>query len=692
MKILNTLLLFLVLSTLLKGQYNIPKKQLDSLKHALTLAKADTNKSDLHFWIGFANQNSNINLAIYHFNEALRYARKADHKDRILGDLVSLGFLYGERGEPAKSTVLLLEALHYTQNTKSDISMPLAFLANNYEAQGDLKNAIKYARRSFQIFEKRLKDKLPVDPRGYPAGPMRMGQLFEKSGQLDSALYYAQKGYQRYVEKPLTGGNEFLYIQICNSLGNIYLRQQQPEKALNYYRLGIQTAYKVNIVTAIHESQLGLANYYFQINNRDSVIHYASQAYDASSKIKRFEIMKNAALLLRKTYEKAGIYKNALYYSDLAFAAIDSVSGADKVREVQNLTFKEEQRQQKMLQEIEAKRIAYQNRVKMYSLLAVLGAVLLLAFILYRNNQQKQRANALLQSQKEEINSQKTQLQSSLETLKATQTQLIQSEKLASLGELTAGIAHEIQNPLNFVNNFAEISVDLAKEINEEIDKDPIDKEFVKELMGDLTQNQQKINHHGQRASAIVKGMLEHSRMSTGTKLATDINALADEYLRLAYHGLRAKDSSFNAIMETHFDPDLPKIEVIPQDIGRVVLNLINNAFYAVHEKNRQLQAQSTDLPGFENLEGLGYQPTVIVRTKKLENAIEISVQDNGNGIPEAIKDKIFQPFFTTKPTGQGTGLGLSLAYDIVTKGHGGALEVVSKNSAGSELIIHLPY
>jgi signal transduction histidine kinase len=186
--------------------------------------------------------------------------------------------------------------------------------------------------------------------------------------------------------------------------------------------------------------------------------------------------------------------------------------------------------------------------------------------------------------------------------------------------------------------------------------------------------------------------MLEHSRGRDAIhRVSTDLNALADEYLRLAYHGLRAKDSSFNAIMETHFDPDLPKIEVIPQDIGRVLLNLINNAFYAVHEKNRQLQAQSTDLPGFENLEGLGYQPTVIVSTKKLENAIEISVKDNGNGIPEAIKDKIFQPFFTTKPTGQGTGLGLSLAYDIVTKGHGGTLEVESKDTIGSTFIISLP-
>jgi signal transduction histidine kinase len=278
---------------------------------------------------------------------------------------------------------------------------------------------------------------------------------------------------------------------------------------------------------------------------------------------------------------------------------------------------------------------------------------------------------AILSTQNETLERQVTERTAAL---KASQAQLIQSEKLASLGELTAGIAHEIQNPLNFVNNFSELSVELLEEMESDFKAGKSHDAF--EIAADLKQNLSKINHHGQRASAIVKGMLEHSRTSTGTKVATDLNALADEYLRLSYHGLRAKDSSFNATMETHFEPDLPKIEVIPQDIGRVLLNLINNAFYAAAEKAKQ---------GIE-----GYAPTVTVSTKKLENAIEISVKDNGNGIPEAIKDKIFQPFFTTKPTGQGTGLGLSLAYDIVTKGHGGTLIVRSKVGEGTEFVIHL--
>jgi two-component system, NtrC family, sensor kinase len=263
------------------------------------------------------------------------------------------------------------------------------------------------------------------------------------------------------------------------------------------------------------------------------------------------------------------------------------------------------------------------------------------------------------------------ELRYSLEELKSTQKQLIQSEKMASLGELTAGIAHEIQNPLNFVNNFSEVSTELIDEMNGEIDKG--DMKEAKLIALDLKENLEKINHHGKRAGDIVKGMLQHSRKSSGQKEPTDINALADEYLRLSYHGLRAKDKTFNAEMKTDFDNSIRKINIIPQDIGRVLLNLFNNAFYAVAEKKR---VQTKDLPGFQNLEGLqAYEPTVSVTTKKCDNHVIITVSDNGNGIPQNIVDKIFQPFFTTKPTGEGTGLGLSLSYDIV-KAHGGEIKV----------------
>ncbi|HCW07220.1 MAG TPA: hypothetical protein DGG95_07640 [Cytophagales bacterium] len=273
-----------------------------------------------------------------------------------------------------------------------------------------------------------------------------------------------------------------------------------------------------------------------------------------------------------------------------------------------------------------------------------------------------------------EIKAARKKAEDALTELQATQKQLIQSEKMASLGELTAGIAHEIQNPLNFVNNFSEVSNELMAELKTELATG--NRELATEIANDIAGNLEKINHHGKRAADIVKGMLQHSRTSSGQKELTDINALCDEYLRLAYHGLRAKDKSFNAKFETDFDSSIPKINVIPQDIGRVILNLINNAFYAVNEKAK--------------LQAAGFESLVKVTTKKLEDKIVIRVADNGNGIPNSIKEKIFQPFFTTKPTGQGTGLGLSLAYDIVTKGHGGELKVETKEGEGSIFVILL--
>jgi signal transduction histidine kinase len=267
-----------------------------------------------------------------------------------------------------------------------------------------------------------------------------------------------------------------------------------------------------------------------------------------------------------------------------------------------------------------------------------------------------------------------SQLEHSLENLKTTQAQLIQSEKMASLGELTAGIAHEIQNPLNFVNNFSEVSLELADELKKEATEG--NRQEVIAIAGDIAGNLQKVVDHGKRADAIVKGMLQHSRVSAGKKEPTDINALADEYLRLSYHGLRAKDKDFNANFKTDFDESIDPIDVVPQDIGRVLLNLYNNAFYAVNEKKRQLNGV--------------FEPTVLVSTKRVGDKVEIKVKDNGNGIPQKVVDKIYQPFFTTKPTGQGTGLGLSLSYDIV-KAHGGEIKVETREGEYTEFKMVLP-
>jgi signal transduction histidine kinase len=319
-------------------------------------------------------------------------------------------------------------------------------------------------------------------------------------------------------------------------------------------------------------------------------------------------------------------------------------------------------------------------RARLVGLLLILGLSLVILLLLWRTTRQQQQANRRLNQKNSEIEKQRNELEQTLTELKAAQTQLVQQEKMASLGELTAGIAHEIQNPLNFVNNFSEVNLEMNSELKDKLKKmltDGKEKDEIEEILNSIESNEQKIIHHGKRADAIVKGMLQHSRTTTGQKVLTNINAFVDEYLRLSYHGFRAKDEIFHVTMLTNFDPTVDQINIIPQDIGRVLLNLINNAFYAVSEKKKQRDTAE-------------YKPTVTVETKKTNNKVEIKITDNGTGIPQKILEKIFQPFFTTKPTGQGTGLGLSLAFDIV-KAHGGDIRVETSETVFSAFIVELP-
>jgi signal transduction histidine kinase len=401
---------------------------------------------------------------------------------------------------------------------------------------------------------------------------------------------------------------------------------------------------------------------FLKINRKDSALFYALKSFKYGKQVSYKKAIILSGSLLAELYDSTQPATALKYYKIVADEK-DSLYGVANIQTIQNLISHEEDKQK----ELEDARVSYRNSLKLYGLLTGMAVLLIIALILYRNMKHKQKANLLLQQQKEK-------LEATLSELKSTQQQLIQSEKMASLGELTAGIAHEIQNPLNFVNNFSEVSTELIDEMNIELDKG--DFAEAKEIASDLKQNLVKINHHGKRAGDIVKGMLQHSQKSTGVKEATDINALADEYLRLSYHGLRAKDKTFNAEMKTNFDSSIGKINIIPQDIGRVLLNLYNNAFYAVNEQISK------------NL--ISYEPTVSVTTKKSESHVIITVSDNGNGIPQKIVDKIFQPFFTTKPTGQGTGLGLSLSYDII-KAHGGEIKGETKEEVGTAFIIQLP-
>jgi two-component system NtrC family sensor kinase len=357
---------------------------------------------------------------------------------------------------------------------------------------------------------------------------------------------------------------------------------------------------------------------------------------------------------LRYIYEKDGKVDSAYNFAKEALILKDTILKQTLLNKERALNFNEEVR-------VEEAAAQQRQKIQTVVVFSVISVVAIIALLLYRNSRQRKKANIVLEGL--------------LADLKSTQGQLIQSAKMASLGELTAGIAHEIQNPLNFVNNFSEVNAELVGEMKLEIDKG--DLEEIKAIATDIEENSRKINQHGHRADAIVKGMLQHSRTSSGQKALTDLNTLADEYLRLAYHGLRAKDKDFNADLITRFDEKLPKVNVSPQDIGRVMLNLFNNAFYAVNQKSKTA--------------GADYKPTVEVKTSATNEQVQISVKDNGNGIPHAIKDKIMQPFFTTKPTGEGTGLGLSLSYDIVVKGYGGSIAVDSTQDEGSVFTVYLP-
>jgi signal transduction histidine kinase len=409
-----------------------------------------------------------------------------------------------------------------------------------------------------------------------------------------------------------------------------------------------------------------MASAFSKTGQTDSAIFYAKAALseDLHSPIPQPLVIVEASALLASIYKADKNIDSAFKYQNLLLAAKDSVSNREKVNQLHNIAFDEQMRQQ----EIEVAKVQYENKIKLYALLVALTVFSIIGILLWRNNKQKQKANELLHQQKQKI-------EGTLSELKSTQTHLIQHEKMASLGELTAGIAHEIQNPLNFVNNFSEANKELLEEL--ELANEKGDRAEVNIIAADLKANQEKIHHHGRRADSIVKGMLQHAKSTTGRREPTDLNALVEQYLRLAYHGYRTKDQSFQADISTHYDPLLTTVELVPQEVGRVLLNLFNNAFYAASKKKEQLNGT--------------FEPTVTVSTKKAGSNILITVKDNGTGMPPKIAEKVFQPFFTTKPTGEGTGLGLSLSYDIVTKGHGGKLSVRSTEGVGSEFVVTLP-
>ena len=503
-----------------------------------------------------------------------------------------------------------------------------------------------------------------------------LGSSFLRKGMPDSALYHAQQSDSCALLPEFKGApggrNKVL-------MGDVYFTQGDYRQAKILYLKGLDLSIKSNNQFNIAIAKHKLSQLYFKIKQNDSALFYAkdnlSSMYLVKQNFANFQL--NLGTLYEDiffAYKQNNQQDSAYKYLLIASQIKDSLY---KVRianlsAFQNVSFEETLR----LENLESEQLQTESKIRIYSLLAGLMVVSLIGIILFRNNNQRKKSNLLLTNQKNEIEQQKKQVEESMERLQSTQSQLVQAEKMASLGELTAGIAHEIQNPLNFVNNFAEINTELIDELKKEIE--PAGIISANELVEDIKANSEKITHHGNRADAIVKSMLQHSRKTSAQKELTDINALCDEYMRLFYHGLRAKDKSFNAEYDTKFDTNLPLISVIPQDIGRVILNLINNAFYAVNARQKMEQDS-------------GYKPLVTLTTSKQGDQVVIEVADNGTGMPEQVKEKIFQPFFTTKPTGEGTGLGSSLSYDIVTKGHGGSINVSTSTNQGTVFSVQLP-
>ncbi len=620
---------------------------LDSLLKSLSRMKEDTNKVVVLQNLSYNNPKADASLIFA--QQALNLSIKIHSADYEAHSRELIGTALWVSGDYLEADKYFQEALQYAElkhNTSFALSL-YAYISSNKRDNGDYRDALYYTFKGDSL------DHANKPCEMCKIFTMIAGSIYVEMDMPDSALFYLKQAPLKGVELWLLGR---AYNEKENDKQAFSYFQQSVTKLENDTRLINETRFQKDL----SNSYGSLAQLFKKDGANDSCIYYAKKGYATAYNANYTKGLWEIALLLSAAFEKTDA-SEALKYYKLAVAAKNKQFDIQKTTRFFNAQFSEQLKHR----EQEANKIYYQNKIRTYTLLGILGFFLLIAIFLYRSNRHKQKA--------------KTEIERAYAELKSTQAQLIQSEKMASLGELTAGIAHEIQNPLNFVNNFSEMNKEMLEELKAERLKLKAerDEELEGELINDIIGNEEKINHHGKRADAIVKGMLQHSRQTKSIKEPTDINALCDEYLRLSYHGLRAKDKKFNADFTTDLDESIGKIDLVPQDMGRVLLNLFNNAFYAVNEKAKLLTNN--------------YKPIIKVITRKMDKKLEISVEDYGNGIPQNIIDKIFQPFFTTKPTGQGTGLGLSLAYDIITKEHNGTLKVESKEGEGSKFIIVLP-
>ncbi len=642
------------------SQSQVKTANIDSLSQLYITAKADSGKINIALLLSNNYASINIDSAIKYANEAVELANSLNNKKQVLSAKFAMAEAMAERDIPTSMKIYyeILE-LASKSDKKSLIASCYTQIGLLYLYAGSDEKYIYYLQKAKSIYNA-LGNLSAVNDAN-----SEIGGMYSISNR-DSARYYLN-----LAATDSSGSNSAFYQYYWGNTESI----DNPQKARGHFQKSLEISEKTNDLRGYSLASRWYCIFLQNQNQIDSAIVVAKAGLTAADKLGFLRGIVFNSEQLHKIYNGLGQTDSAYKYLSINVKAQNDLLGQDKIDQIQQAIIAEQQRGQKLQLEKEQ----LQSQIRLFGTAGVAFILLIFMIFFYRNQRKTRKSNELLLMQTEEINKKNSELQASYENLKSTQSQLIQSEKMASLGELTAGIAHEIQNPLNFVNNFSDVNKELVDEMQQELKAGKIDEAI--SISNDIKENEAKINHHGKRAGDIVKGMLQHSRTSSGVKEPTDINALADEYLRLSYHGLRAKDKSFNVTMKTEFDESIGMIDIVPQEIGRVILNLINNAFYAVNEKSKESQADAVEA---------GYEPRVVVSTKKLNDKIEISVKDNGNGIPESIKEKIFQPFFTTKPTGQGTGLGLSLSYDIV-KAHGGEMRVETKEVEGSKFIIKLP-
>jgi two-component system, NtrC family, sensor kinase len=655
---------------------------IDSLKQIANTTQSDTIKLVLCRSLSRIYAEVNPDSAYRYAEKSLQLARQLHFKLDEGSALREMGYALLNRGNYPRSLKTVLSALVILENPKSEEKV----LIGKFTGDDELVNrtANPHQQRlgeiafTYQImgilyansnnYEKSLSHHLLAKLKAEESGNiplqsiinMTLGRVYLNLKKPDSALISELLAYDQIMQKNYT---RYLGSALLNT-GRIYFSMGKKDSAIYYYKRALDASKEHYYFRGVAASNLAIADIHKQMGRPDSSLFYMRNALDAAYNLDAPDLFLRSYTALASYYKTSGNNDSAVKYQSLIIKINDSLFNSKQAQDFQNIDFDEQQRQQ----QIETANAEYRNKMQIYILLAGIAIILLIAIIVWRSSRQRRLANELLSKQKNE-------LETALKTLTATQKQLIQSEKMASLGELTAGIAHEIQNPLNFVNNFSEVNTELIDEMKEQLALN--NKQQAIEIADDIKENEQKINFHGKRADSIVKGMLQHSRSSSGQKEPVDINNLVDECLRLSFHGMRAKDNSFNAKTETDFDINAGTINVVSQEIGRVVLNLLTNAFYSV------LQKQKTADDNFE--------PLVSVKTKMQPGAVHITIRDNGNGIPQKVIDKIFQPFFTTKPPGEGTGLGLSMSYDIITKGHGGELKVETKEGEFAEFTIILP-